>query len=128
MEAPHEEPPELSVVIPVRDERDNLPILHEELRRSLGAWGGTHEILFVDDGSVDGSDAIAIGFAYADPKVRTIQLRRNFGQTAAIAAGFAHARGEVIVTMDADLQNDPADIPALLCKLREGYDIVSGWR
>jgi len=118
----------LSVLIPVYNEAPNLEPLHHELTATLGAWGRSYELLFVDDGSTDGS-AEALGVIHArDPHVRVIRFRRNFGQTAAFAAGFAHARGEVIVTADGDLQNDPRDIPALVARLEEGHDIVCGWR
>jgi len=118
----------LSVVVPVKDERENLRALHAELRAALERLSLRFEILFVDDGSTDGSDAVLRSLAEEDPDVRVIRFRRNFGQTAAMSAGFDYARGEVIVTLDADLQNDPADIARLLAKLDEGYDVVSGWR
>lgn len=118
----------LSVLIPVYNEAPNLEPLHRELTATLGAWGRPYELLFVDDGSTDGSaEALAVIHA-RDPHVRVIRFRRNFGQTAAFAAGFAHARGEVIVTADGDLQNDPRDIPAMVARLEEGHDIVCGWR
>jgi len=118
---------EVSVVIPVYNERDNLGPLHEQLTQALGDHA--YELLFVDDGSTDDSLDRLRQLAEADPRhVCAIELRRNFGQTAAIAAGIDHARGQVIVLIDADLQNDPADIPALLAKIDEGYDLVSGWR
>ncbi len=117
----------LSVVIPVYDEVDNLRSLHEALSESL--QGLDYELVFVDDGSTDGSIGVLESLARDDPDhVLVVVLRRNFGQTAAIAAGIDHARGEVIVTIDADLQNDPSDIPLLLNKIAEGYDVVSGWR
>jgi glycosyltransferase involved in cell wall biosynthesis len=120
-------PPELSVVIPVYDEEESLPPLHRSLTESLR--GLAYEIVFVDDGSKDHSREVLERLASQDARhTRVIELRRNFGQTAAIAAGIDHAVGDVIVTLDADLQNDPADIPALLDKIREGYDVVSGWR
>ncbi len=120
-------PPRLSVVVPLLDEEDNLPGLYEQITRALkGRY--EYEILFVDDGSTDGSFRILKDLHASDPRVRIIRFRRNFGQTAALSAGFAHARGEVVVAMDADLQNDPADIPMLVAKLDEGYDVVSGWR
>ncbi len=119
--------PQLSVVVPLLDEEDNLPGLYEQIKRALeGRY--EYEILFVDDGSADGSFRILQDLHASDPRVRIIRFRRNFGQTAALSAGFAHARGEVVVAMDADLQNDPADIPMLVAKLDEGYDVVSGWR
>jgi len=119
--------PQLSVVVPLLDEEDNLPALHEQITRALdGRY--EYEIVFVDDGSKDGSFQILKDLHASDPHVRVIRFRRNFGQTAALSAGFTHARGAVIVAMDADLQNDPADIPMLVAKLDEGCDVVSGWR
>jgi glycosyltransferase involved in cell wall biosynthesis len=120
-------PPHLSVVVPLLDEEDNLPALYEQIKRALdGRY--EYEIVFVDDGSKDGSFRILKDLHASDPRIRVIRFRRNFGQTAALSAGFAHARGEVIVALDADLQNDPADIPMLVAKLDEGCDVVSGWR
>jgi glycosyltransferase involved in cell wall biosynthesis len=118
----------LSVVIPVKDERDNLQPLHERLRSSLEPLHITYEILFVDDGSIDGTFAVLEELAARDPQVKVIRLRRNFGQSAAMTAGIDWSQGEVLVTMDGDLQNDPADIPHLLTKLAEGYDAVLGLR
>ena len=120
--------PELSVVVPLRNEAPNLQTLHRELTDSLRGWGRSYELLFVDDGSTDDTFRILADLQAGDRRVRVIRLRRNFGQTAAMAAGFAHARGRVIVTSDGDLQNDPRDIPALVARLDEGYDIVCGWR
>jgi glycosyltransferase involved in cell wall biosynthesis len=121
--------PELSVVIPIYNEASNIETLHRELTDTLQAWGRPYEILLVDDGSSDGSFAALAAVHAADPHVRVIQFRRNFGQTAAFAAGFAAARGRLIVTSDGDLQNDPRDIPALVETLESGgYDIVCGWR
>jgi glycosyltransferase involved in cell wall biosynthesis len=119
---------DLSVVVPVYNEVENLTALHAELHAALAAIGGTHEILFVDDGSDDGSDRCLAGIQERDPHVVVIRLARNYGQTAALAAGLAHSRGRDVVTMDGDRQNDPADIAALLEKRREGYDLVAGWR
>lgn len=116
------------MIIPIKDERDNLRPLHERLRRALDPIGRTYEILFVDDGSVDGSVAVLDELADRDPLVKVVTLRRNFGQTPALQAGIDHSQGEVIVTLDGDLQNDPADIPMLLAKLDEGYDMVLGER
>ncbi len=117
----------LSILIPVFDEVENLTPLAEEVRKALS--GLDYEMILVDDGSTDGSTAKLAEMAEAEPQhTRVIELRRNFGQTAAIAAGIDHAAGEIIVMLDADLQNDPADIPMLIDKLEEGYDVVSGWR
>jgi glycosyltransferase involved in cell wall biosynthesis len=118
----------LSVVLPVYNELDNLEILHNQLKTVLTNLGRTYEIIYVDDGSSDGSSEKLQELAEADDTVMAIQLRRNFGQTAALSAGIDYARGEIVVCQDADLQNDPEDIPRLLAKLDEGYDLVSGWR
>jgi glycosyltransferase involved in cell wall biosynthesis len=120
--------PDLSVVIPLRNEAPNLRTLHRELSQSLGAWGRPYELLLIDDGSTDDTFPILSDLHAGDPRVRVVRLRRNFGQTAAFAAGFARARGRIIVTSDGDLQNDPRDIPALVARLEEGPDIVCGWR
>lgn len=120
--------PELSVVIPVRNEAPNLEPLCRELAETLDRSGRSYEIIFVDDGSTDGSFEILQAVHERDARVGVIQFRRNFGQTAAFAAGFAAARGNIIVTSDGDLQNDPRDIPALVARLDKGYDIVCGWR
>ena len=119
--------PEVSVVVPLLDEQDNIGPLYEQITQTLGGEH-SYEIIFIDDGSVDESFAVLEKLHKADAKVRIIRFRRNFGQTAALAAGFAHARGEIIIAMDADLQNDPADIPKMIAKLNEGFDVVSGWR
>jgi glycosyltransferase involved in cell wall biosynthesis len=119
---------DLSVIIPIKDERDNLRPLHDRLRQALQPLGASYEIVFVDDGSVDGSFPILEELAAVDPHVKAVRLRRNFGQTAALQAGIDWSSGDVLVTMDGDLQNDPADIPALLDKLHEGYDAVLGLR
>jgi glycosyltransferase involved in cell wall biosynthesis len=121
-------PPDLSVVIPIHNESPNLRQLHAELVATLGAWGRPFEIIAVDDGSTDDSFAILSALHTADPRLRVIRFRRNFGQTAAFSAGFAAARGAIIVTSDGDLQNDPRDIPALVAALEAGADIVCGWR
>jgi glycosyltransferase involved in cell wall biosynthesis len=120
--------PELSIVIPIRNESANLEQLYRELIDTMAAADRAFEILFIDDGSTDDSFAKMAAMQAADPRVRVIRFRRNFGQTAAFAAGFAHARGQFIVTADGDNQNDPADIPRLLSELERGFDIVCGWR
>jgi glycosyltransferase involved in cell wall biosynthesis len=120
--------PEVSVVIPIYNEAGNLDDLHRELTASLAPLGRSYEILFVDDGSRDGSLEALVKLEERDSHVRVLRLRRNFGQTAAFSAGFDHAQGDVVVTSDGDLQNDPADIPRLLAKLDEGFDMVCGWR
>lgn len=119
---------DLSLVIPVYNEVDNLRPLWGEITEALVGRDLDYEIIFIDDGSTDGSVDVMEALAAEDPRVVAIVFRRNFGQTAAFAAGFRHASGGVIVTMDADRQNDPADIPALLEKLEEGCDVVNGWR
>ncbi|MBW4695927.1 MAG: glycosyltransferase family 2 protein [Lyngbya sp. HA4199-MV5] len=121
-------PPEVSVVVPIHNEYDSLPHLVDAIASSLRAEHLRYEIICIDDGSTDGSDALLRQMAQARGDLRAVILRRNYGQTAAMAAGFSSARGLVIVTLDGDLQNDPADIPMLLAKLDEGYDLVSGWR
>ncbi|MCK5305553.1 MAG: glycosyltransferase family 2 protein [Candidatus Omnitrophica bacterium] len=117
----------LSVVIPVYNEKDSIRLLYEKLKSSLSNFKD-YEIIFIDDGSKDNSFEVIKQIAINDKRVKAIQLKKNFGQTIAISAGFDHAGGKVIVTMDADLQNDPEDIPKLITKLEEGYDVVSGWR
>lgn len=119
---------DLSVVIPVFNEESSLESLHQELEGVLSGLGLTYEIIAVDDGSTDKSFEKLKEIQQRQPHLHIIRFRRNFGQTAALSAGFRYARGRVIVPMDADGQNDPADIPRLLEKLQEGYDIVSGWR
>lgn len=119
----------LSLIIPVYNEAENLPILYDCIHQTLKTIQGIWEIIFIDDGSSDHSFEVLKSLVETDPEhVRVVAFRRNFGQTAAITAGIDHAQGEIIVLMDADLQNDPADIPMLLAKLDEGYDLVSGWR
>jgi glycosyltransferase involved in cell wall biosynthesis len=120
--------PELSIVIPLYNEAENVEPLYAELSSALDAIGRSYEVVVVDDGSRDGSFARLREVHCLDPRWRIIRFRRNFGQSAGFAAGFAAARGRVVVTSDADLQNDPQDIGRLLAKLDEGYDIVSGWR
>jgi glycosyltransferase involved in cell wall biosynthesis len=120
---------DISVIVPVYNEEENLPLLHKAICQSLNGIGETWELILVDDGSVDGSLNVMRKLAADDvAHIHVVALRRNFGQTAAIAAGIDHARGGIIVLLDADLQNDPDDIPAMLQKLDEGYDVVSGWR
>jgi glycosyltransferase involved in cell wall biosynthesis len=119
---------DLSVVIPLYNEAENLAALHAELTATLSALSRPYEILYVDDGSTDASPMLLADLQAQDPAVVIVRLARNYGQTAALAAGFDHAVGEVLVALDADRQNDPADIPAMLRKLDEGYDLVTGWR
>lgn len=120
--------PALSVVIPVRNESPNLAELYRELTDTLERWGGSYELIVIDDGSTDDSFGQLARLQASDPRLRVIRFRRNFGQTAAFAAGFAHTRGRLIVTADGDLQNDLCEIPRMLDKIDEGYDIVCGWR
>ncbi|HEU5459556.1 MAG TPA: glycosyltransferase family 2 protein [Pyrinomonadaceae bacterium] len=120
--------PEVSVFLPVYNEKPNLLPLHSKLNDALKTLGLSAEIVYVDDGSTDGSLRTLREISDLDPRVRVIALRRNYGQTAAMAAGIDAAKGKVLIPMDADLQNDPADIIRLLKKLDEGYDVVSGWR
>jgi glycosyltransferase involved in cell wall biosynthesis len=120
--------PDISVFLPVYNEEPNLLPLHAKLDEALKSLGRSAEIVYVDDGSSDGSLKILREIAQLDPRVRVVALRRNYGQTAAMAAGIDAAKGKVLIPMDADLQNDPADIERLLDKLDEGYDVVSGWR
>ena len=118
----------LSVVIPLYNEEKNLEPLYQQLKAALDGAGREYEIIIVDDGSTDRSFEVLKRLHEDDERLKVIRFRRNFGQTAAFAAGFDHSQGEVVITMDADLQNDPADIPLLLRKIEEGYDVVSGWR
>lgn len=120
--------PDLSVVVPIYNEVESLPHLLEAIATSLNGTGLNYELICVDDGSKDGSAELLKQHALANPQLRAVLLRRNYGQTPAMAAGFNYARGRAIVTLDGDLQNDPVDIPMLLAKLDEGYDLVSGWR
>src|SRR3954464_397534 len=120
--------PELSLFLPVLDEEENLREMHAKIAAALDALGKPAEVVFVDDGSTDGSLRILKEIAAEDDRVRVISLRRNYGQTAAMSAGIDAAKGDILIPMDADLQNDPADIARLLKKLDEGYDVVSGWR
>jgi glycosyltransferase involved in cell wall biosynthesis len=126
---PERERPYVSVVVPLYDEVENLAELHKELVTSLEAMGRPFELVLVDDGSRDGTRERLLALSAVDARVQAVLLRRNFGQTAAFSAGFDHARGDVVVTSDGDLQNDPADIPRLVAKLEaEDLDMVCGWR
>jgi dolichol-phosphate mannosyltransferase len=118
----------LSVIVPAKNEELNLPVLVDRLFPVLRGMNRPFEVIVVNDGSTDGSLRVLRALAASHPELRVIDLARNYGQTAAMMAGFDHARGDIIVPIDADLQNDPADIPLLLAKLEEGYDVVSGWR
>lgn len=120
--------PELSVVVPIYNEVESLPKLIDAITTSLNNAGLSYELICVDDGSRDGSAELVKQHAQTNPGLRAVLLRRNYGQTAAMAAGFKYAQGRTVVTLDGDLQNDPSDIPQLLAKLKEGYDLVSGWR
>jgi len=119
---------DLSIVIPLLNEEENIPELYREVSEVLTGINNDHEMVFVDDGSTDNSLQLLKELQQKDSSVVVVSFRRNFGQTAAMAAGFDYARGDVIITMDADLQNDPRDIPLLLEKVAEGYDVVTGWR
>lgn len=119
---------DISIVVPIYNEEENVKALHEKVTAALADSRLDYELILVDDGSSDGSFRLLQVIAGDDPRVKVIRFRRNFGQTAAMAAGFDAAAGRVIVPMDGDLQNDPADIPLLLAKIDEGYDVVSGWR
>ncbi len=119
---------DLSLVIPVYNEEENLVALYQEIITATDSLGKNLEIIFVDDGSQDQSYSVLRQIQENDRRVKIIRLRRNFGQTAALSAGFDYARGKIIITLDADLQNDPQDFAALLAKIDEGYDVVSGWR
>lgn len=118
----------ISIIVPAYNEGENLEALLSSLTRTMEAAGEVYEIVVVDDGSNDGSQGLLRSAAESDPRIRVIEFRRNFGQTAAMAAGFDFASGSIVIAIDADLQNDPADIPEILSKLREGYDVVSCWR
>ncbi len=122
------ETPQISVIVLVYNEVDSAEPLHRELLGVLDALGRSFEVLYIDDGSRDGSAERLGQFAARDPRVRVVSFRRNFGQTAAVQAGIDNSRGEVLVFLDGDMQNDPHDIPRLLEKIDEGYDVVSGWR
>ena len=118
----------ISLIIPVYNEEENLPILISEIEMALAEFGASFEAIFVNDGSRDQSWPVLVQAAKNKPWVKVINFRKNFGQTAALAAGINHARGEIIIPLDADLQNDPQDIPLFISKMNEGYDVVSGWR
>ncbi len=118
----------ISVVVPVYNEKDNVKLLYEKIKDVMLKNGYEHEIIFVDDGSTDETFDVLKEIVEQDKQFKVIRFRRNFGQTAAMAAGFDYAHGDIIVSMDGDLQNDPEDIPKLLEKIEEGYDVVSGWR
>ncbi|MCX8147505.1 MAG: glycosyltransferase family 2 protein [Candidatus Woesearchaeota archaeon] len=119
---------DISIVIPAYNEEKNISPLYNELKPIVNRISEKHEIIFIDDGSTDKTFDELMKIKKRDPKVKIIKFRKNFGQTAALDAGFKNAQGKVIIAMDADLQNDPADIPMLLEKMKEGYDVVSGWR
>jgi glycosyltransferase involved in cell wall biosynthesis len=118
----------ISVVVPVHDEERSVRLLYEELQAALEPLGQDWEVLYVDDGSTDGTFAALTRLHAREPGVRIVRLRRNFGKASALAAGFAQAAGGVVVTIDGDLQDDPSEIPRLLVKLEEGFDLVSGWK
>ncbi len=120
--------PKYSIVVPLHNEQENVTDLYDRLKAVMEASGETFEMVLVDDGSTDATFPTLREIAAVDSRVTVVKLRRNFGQTAGLAAGFDHARGEYIIAMDGDLQHDPADIPMFLEKIAEGYDIVSGWR
>ncbi|MDP6779524.1 MAG: glycosyltransferase family 2 protein [Candidatus Latescibacteria bacterium] len=119
---------EISIVIPLLNEEESLRPLAEGIRNSMREFGRSYEIIFVDDGSTDGSPAVLEELHGSQPEVKVIQFRRNFGKAAGYSAGFAQASGRIVITMDADLQDDPAEIPGLVAKLDSGYDLVSGWK
>jgi glycosyltransferase involved in cell wall biosynthesis len=118
----------ISIIVPVYNELDSLHRLSSSLGDIMRISGESYEILYVDDGSTDGSGPYLEALASRDPRTKLVQFSRNFGQTAALAAGFDYAEGDIVISTDADMQNDPADIPAILAKLQEGYDVVSCWR
>ena len=119
---------ELSVIVPVFNEVSSLKLLHRQLTEILQKLGRNYELIFVDDGSTDGSTEILCQLHVSDPRTKVVQLRRNFGKTAALVAGFHAAKGRILITLDADLQDDPAEIPKLLAQLEKGYDLVCGWK
>ena len=119
---------EISIVVPVYNEQDNVEAVYTAIRTTLLSMGSSFEIIMIDDGSSDGSYRLLTALASRDDALKVIRFRRNFGQTAAMSAGFDHAKGDIIIPMDGDLQNDPADIPRMIEKIHEGFDVVSGWR
>jgi glycosyltransferase involved in cell wall biosynthesis len=118
----------VSLIVPIYNELENIPLLYAEITRALAGWEHTWELLCVDDGSTDGSATRLCELAARDARVKLVRFRRNYGQTAAMQAGIDHASGDVLVTLDGDLQNDPADVPMLVAELLSGYDLVYGWR
>jgi glycosyltransferase involved in cell wall biosynthesis len=120
--------PDLSIIVPLYNEEESVGPMYQAIVGAVDPLGIPYEIVFVDDGSRDGTFRKAADLAEKDRRLRVVKFRRNYGQTAAMAAGIGHARGRILVTMDGDLQNDPADIPKFLEKMEEGYDIVCGWR
>ncbi len=121
-------PVDISIVIPLLDERESLRPLSQKIQATMEADGRPYEIIFVDDGSTDGSDRVLADLHESDAAVKVIQFRRNFGKSAAYSAAFERAAGRYVITMDADLQDEPAEIPGLIAKIEEGYDLVSGWK
>ncbi|MDO8445602.1 MAG: glycosyltransferase family 2 protein [Deltaproteobacteria bacterium] len=119
---------DISIVIPLLNEEENVEEAYRQVKLVLSGMGRPYEMVFVDDGSRDKTLSILKGIASRDVSVRVISFRKNFGQTAAMSAGFDYARGKIVIPMDGDLQNDPKDIPRLIAKVEEGYDVVSGWR
>lgn len=117
-----------SLIVPVYNEVENLPILAEQLQTLMNSLDGDSETVFVNDGSNDGSTAVLEQLAASEPRFVVVEFRKNYGQTAAMQAGLEAARGEILVTLDGDLQNDPSDVPAMIAKLNEGYDLIHGWR
>ena len=118
----------ISIIVPVYNECENIAPFLDSLRAAMDSTGENYEIVFVNDGSTDGSETLLDALPDTDARIRVIHFRRNFGQTAALSAGFDHAAGDILIPLDADMQNDPRDIPAILAKLREGFDVVSCWR
>jgi len=118
----------ISIIVPIYNEKDNIAMLHQRLQKVLNQMGLTYEVLLIDDGSRDGSWEEMLKVHQANPRFRIIKLRRNFGQTPAMSAGFDYSQGEIVITLDADLQNEPEDIPKLVEEMNKGFDVVSGWR